>query len=88
MYDKFVLVCSDNFNAHDWNDVIEAIATKVATVSNTILIENTPIDYLEFASPLSSLGSKKGLNANNKMPGETDREWVLPIIMDEKSNTN
>lgn len=84
MYTKFVIVCDDDVNARDWNDVIWAITTRMDPARDTTLIENTPIDYLDFASPTSGLGSKMGLDATNKMPGETDREWGTPIVMDEK----
>ena len=84
MYTKFVIVCDDDINARDWNDVIWAITTRMDPARDTTLIENTPIDYLDFASPVSGLGSKMGLDATNKMPGETDREWGTPIVMDEK----
>lgn len=83
MYTKFVVVCDDDVNARDWKDVIWAITTRMDPARDTVLIENTPIDYLDFASPVSGLGSKMGLDATNKMPGETDREWGEPIVMDK-----
>ena len=83
MYTKFVIVCDDGVNARDWNDVIWAITTRMDPARDTVMIENTPIDYLDFASPVSGLGSKMGMDATNKMPGETDREWGVPIVMDE-----
>lgn len=83
MYTKFVIVCDDDVNARDWQDVIWAITTRMDPARDTTLIENTPIDYLDFASPVSGLGSKMGMDATNKMPGETDREWGVPIVMDE-----
>ncbi|NMH60153.1 4-hydroxy-3-polyprenylbenzoate decarboxylase [Alteromonas ponticola] len=82
MYTKFVIVCDDDVNARDWNDVIWAITTRMDPARDTLLIENTPIDYLDFASPVSGLGSKMGMDATNKFPGETDREWGVPIVMD------
>ncbi len=82
MYTKFVIVTDDDVNVRDWNDVIWAITTRMDPVRDTTLIENTPIDYLDFASPVSGLGSKMGLDATNKWPGETDREWGRPIVMD------
>jgi len=82
MYTKFVIVCDDDVNARDWNDVIWAITTRMDPARDTTMIENTPIDYLDFASPVSGLGSKMGMDATNKMPGETDREWGEPIVMD------
>ncbi len=83
MYTKFVIVCDDDVNARDWKDVIWAITTRMDPARDTVMIENTPIDYLDFASPVSGLGSKMGMDATNKMPGETDREWGVPIVMDE-----
>ena len=82
MYTKFVIVCDDDVNARDWNDVIWAITTRMDPARDTVLVENTPIDYLDFASPVSGLGSKMGLDATNKWPGETDREWGRPIKKD------
>lgn len=84
MYTKFVVVCDEDVNARDWNDVIWAITTRMDPARDTVMIENTPIDYLDFASPVSGLGSKMGLDATNKLPGETDREWGVPIVMDDK----
>ncbi len=81
MYTKFVIVCDDDINARDWQDVIWAMTTRMDPSRDTVLIENTPIDYLDFASPVSGLGSKMGLDATNKWPGETDREWGEPIVM-------
>lgn len=83
MYTKFVIVCDDDVNARDWQDVIWAITTRMDPARDTTLIENTPIDYLDFASPVSGLGSKMGLDATNKWPGETDREWGVPIVMSQ-----
>ncbi|KZW98937.1 3-octaprenyl-4-hydroxybenzoate carboxy-lyase [Pseudoalteromonas luteoviolacea] len=83
MYTKFVIVCDDDVNARDWNDVIWAITTRMDPARDTTMIESTPIDYLDFASPVSGLGSKMGMDATNKWPGETDREWGVPIMMDE-----
>ncbi|OUS28010.1 3-octaprenyl-4-hydroxybenzoate decarboxylase ['Osedax' symbiont bacterium Rs2_46_30_T18] len=82
MYTKFVIVCDDDINARDWEDVIWAITTRMDPSRDTVMIENTPIDYLDFASPVSGLGSKMGLDATNKWPGETTREWGEPIVMD------
>lgn len=84
MYTKFVIVCDDDVNARDWNDVIWAITTRMDPARDTTMIENTPIDYLDFASPVSGLGSKMGMDATNKWAGETDREWGEPIVMDEQ----
>ncbi|MDX2464126.1 MAG: 4-hydroxy-3-polyprenylbenzoate decarboxylase [Porticoccus sp.] len=82
MYTKFVIVTDDDINARDWNDVIWAITTRMDPKRDTVIIENTPIDYLDFASPVSGLGSKIGFDATNKFPGETNREWGEPIEMD------
>lgn len=84
MYTKFVIVVDDDVNTRDWQDVIWALSTRVDPVRDFTLIENTPIDYLDFASPVSGLGSKVGIDATNKWPGETTREWGAPIVMDEK----
>ncbi len=83
MYTKFIVVTDDDVNARDWTDVIWAITTRMDPARDTTIIENTPIDYLDFASPVSGLGSKMGMDATNKWPGETDREWGKPIVMDE-----
>ncbi|NAW88737.1 4-hydroxy-3-polyprenylbenzoate decarboxylase [Photobacterium halotolerans] len=82
MYTKFVIVCDDDVNARDWNDVIWAITTRMDPARDTVMIENTPIDSLDFASPVVGLGSKMGLDATNKWQGETQREWGTPIIKD------
>jgi 4-hydroxy-3-polyprenylbenzoate decarboxylase len=83
MYTKFVIVVDDDINTRDWNDVIWAMTTRMDPARDTTLIENTPIDYLDFASPVTGLGSKMGLDATNKWPGETNREWGKPIAMDD-----
>ncbi len=83
MYTKFVIVTDDDVNARDWKDVIWAITTRMDPVRDTMLVENTPIDYLDFASPVSGLGSKMGMDATNKWEGETTREWCRTIAMDE-----
>tara|TARA_R110001592_G_scaffold177076_2_gene417355 strand:- start:168609 stop:170093 length:1485 start_codon:yes stop_codon:yes gene_type:complete len=82
MYTKFVIVLDDDVNARSWEDVIWAMTTRMDPARDITLIENTPIDYLDFASPVSGLGSKMGMDATNKWPGETDREWGIPIEMD------
>ncbi len=84
MYTKFVIVTDDDINARDWQDVIWAITTRVDPTRDTTMIDNTPIDYLDFASPVSGLGSKMGIDATNKMPGETNREWGTTIAMPEE----
>ncbi|MBV6447180.1 4-hydroxy-3-polyprenylbenzoate decarboxylase [Nitrosomonas sp.] len=83
MYTKFIIVTDDDINVRDWKEVIWAITTRVDPVRDTLLVENTPIDYLDFASPISGLGGKMGLDATNKFPGETNREWGTPIMMDD-----
>jgi 4-hydroxy-3-polyprenylbenzoate decarboxylase len=83
MYTKFIIVTDDDINVRDWKEVIWAVTTRVDPVRDTLLVENTPIDYLDFASPVSGLGGKMGLDATNKFPGETNREWGTPIAMDE-----
>lgn len=82
MYTKFIIVTDEDINVRDWKEVIWAITTRVDPVRDTLLVENTPIDYLDFASPISGLGGKMGLDATNKFPGETNREWGTPIVMD------
>ncbi len=81
MYTKFVIVVDDDINTRDWKDVIWAITTRMDPARDTVMIENTPIDYLDFASPVSGLGSKLGFDATNKWRGETTREWGRPITM-------
>lgn len=83
MYTKFVIVCDDDVNARDWKDVIWAMTTRMDPARDTTMVENTPIDYLDFASPVSGLGSKMGMDATNKWQGETDREWGEPITMSD-----
>ncbi|UHD15388.1 4-hydroxy-3-polyprenylbenzoate decarboxylase [Thiocapsa bogorovii] len=83
MYTKFVIVVDDDVCTRDWTDVIWAMTTRMDPARDTVMIENTPIDYLDFASPVSGLGSKIGFDATNKWPGETTREWGSPILMDE-----
>jgi 4-hydroxy-3-polyprenylbenzoate decarboxylase len=84
MYTKFVIVVDDDVNARDWQDVIWAMTTRMDPARDTTLVENTPIDYLDFASPVSGLGSKMGLDATNKWPGETNRQWGKPIRMTDE----
>ena len=83
MYTKFVIVTDDEVDVRNWEDVIWAMTTRMDPTRDTLLVDNTPIDYLDFASPVSGLGSKMGLDATNKMPGETNREWGEPIAMDD-----
>jgi 4-hydroxy-3-polyprenylbenzoate decarboxylase len=81
MYTKFIVVVDEDVNIRDWNEVIWAITTRVDPIRDTTLVDNTPIDYLDFASPVSGLGSKMGIDATNKWPGETSREWGSTIAM-------
>jgi 4-hydroxy-3-polyprenylbenzoate decarboxylase len=83
MYTKFVIVVDDDIDARDWKDVMWAISTRMDPVRDLTLVERTPIDYLDFASPESGLGGKIGLDATNKLPPETHREWGEKIRMDE-----
>jgi 4-hydroxy-3-polyprenylbenzoate decarboxylase len=83
MYTKFIVVTDADIDVRDWKEVIWAITTRVDPMRDTVLVDNTPIDYLDFASPVSGLGSKMGIDATNKLPGETQREWGRPIAMDE-----
>lgn len=82
MYTKFIIVVDDDVNIRDWKEVIWALTTRMDATRDTTLVDNTPIDYLDFASPVAGLGSKMGLDATNKWPGETSREWGTPIVMD------
>jgi 4-hydroxy-3-polyprenylbenzoate decarboxylase len=83
-YTKWVIVVDDDIDARDWKDVMWALSTRVDPARDITVIENTPIDYLDFASPVSGLGSKIGLDATDKWPGETSREWGRPIHMDDE----
>lgn len=84
MYTKFVIVCDDDVDARNWQDVVWAMTTRMDPSRDTVMIDNTPIDYLDFASPVSGLGSKMGMDATSKWAGETQREWGKPIVMDEE----
>lgn len=83
LYTKFIIIVDNDINCREWNDVIWAITTRVDPIRDTMLIDNTPIDYLDFASPLSGLGSKIGIDATNKIQNETIREWGEAISMKE-----
>ncbi len=87
MYTKFIIVVDDDVDTRKWEDVIWAMTTRMDPARDTTLVEHTPIDYLDFASPVSGLGSKMGLDATNKWPGETTREWGTPIVMDAAVKT-
>jgi len=84
MYTKFIIVTDDDVNIRQWEDVIWAMTTRVDPARDSTIIENTPIDYLDFASPVSGLGSKIGIDATNKWPTETQREWGKPIKMSQE----
>jgi 4-hydroxy-3-polyprenylbenzoate decarboxylase len=81
MYTKFIIVTDDDVDARDWKDVVWAMTTRMDPARDTVIIENTPIDYLDFASPVAGLGSKIGFDATNKLAGESDRHWGRPIAM-------
>jgi 4-hydroxy-3-polyprenylbenzoate decarboxylase len=81
-YTKFVIVTDDDIDVRDWSQVIWALSTRVDPARDTMLVENTPIDYLDFASPVAGLGSKLGIDATRKWPSETTRTWSRPIVPD------
>lgn len=83
MYTKWIIVVDDDINVRDWKDVMWAISTRMDPVRDITMVERTPIDYLDFASPESGLGGKMGLDATNKLPPETNREWGQQIRMDD-----
>ncbi|MCM2678248.1 4-hydroxy-3-polyprenylbenzoate decarboxylase [Echinimonas agarilytica] len=87
MYTKFVIVCDEDIDARNWQDVIWAMTTRMDPMRDTTFVDNTPIDYLDFASPVAGLGSKMGMDATNKWQGETDREWGVPIEMTQDVKT-
>ncbi|MDO9571863.1 MAG: UbiD family decarboxylase, partial [Hydrogenophaga sp.] len=82
MYTKFVVVVDEDIDVRNWGEVIWAMSTRMDPARDSFTIEHTPIDYLDFASPVSGLGSKMGLDATNKWPGETQREWGRVMAMD------
>jgi 4-hydroxy-3-polyprenylbenzoate decarboxylase len=83
LYTKFIIVTDDDVDVRDWKEVVWALATRVDPQRDTLITEHTPIDYLDFASPVPGLGSKMGLDATRKWPGETDRRWGETIAMSE-----
>jgi 4-hydroxy-3-polyprenylbenzoate decarboxylase len=83
MYTKFIVVVDEDIDVRDWKEVVWAITTRVDPARDTLIVENTPIDYLDFASPVAGLGSKMGIDATSKWPGETSRRWGRPIAMSE-----
>jgi 4-hydroxy-3-polyprenylbenzoate decarboxylase len=87
MYTKFIIVTDDDVNVRDWKDVVWAMTTRMDPARDITLVKNTPIDYLDFASPESGLGSKIGMDATNKWKGETHREWGRPITMKAEVKT-
>jgi 4-hydroxy-3-polyprenylbenzoate decarboxylase len=82
MYTKFIIVTDDDVDIRDWKEVVWALTTRMDPVRDATLVGETPIDYLDFASPVSGLGGKMGLDATNKWPGETSREWGRALSMD------
>ena len=82
MYTKFIIVCDEDIDVRDWKEVIWALTTRADPARDCVVVENTPIDNLDFASPVSGLGAKMGIDATNKWPGETERRWGRPIVMD------
>jgi 4-hydroxy-3-polyprenylbenzoate decarboxylase len=81
MYTKYVIVTDDDLNVRDWKEVVWALSTRVDAARDVLIVENTPIDYLDFASPVAGLGSKMGIDATHKWPAETSRAWGRPIAM-------
>ena len=84
MYTKLIVVCDDDIDVRNWKEVVWGLTTRVDPARDTLVVENTPIDYLDFASPVSGLGSKMGIDATAKWPAETSRTWGRPIAMDEQ----
>jgi len=84
LYTKFIIVTDADVNVRDWKEVVWALATRVDPRRDTLITEHTPIDYLDFASPAPGLGSKMGIDATSKWPGETDRRWGEPIAMTDE----
>ena len=82
MYTKFIIVTDDDVDIREWREVVWALTTRVDPKRDTLIVESTPIDYLDFASPVAGLGSKMGIDATHKWPGETQREWGRAITMD------
>ena len=87
MYTKFIVVVDDDIDVRNWSEVIWAISTRVDPMRDTLMVDKTPIDYLDFSSPESGLGSKMGMDATNKWPGETSREWGRPIVMSSEAKS-
>jgi len=83
MYTKFIVVTDADVNIREWKEVTWALSTRVDPARDTLIVDNAPIDYLDFASPVAGLGSKMGIDATNKWPGETTRSWGRVIAMDD-----
>jgi 4-hydroxy-3-polyprenylbenzoate decarboxylase len=83
-YTKFVIVTDEDIDVRDWSHVLWAVSTRVDPARDSLIVENTPIDYLDFSSPVPNLGSKLGLDATNKWPAETSRAWSKPIVLDSE----
>jgi 4-hydroxy-3-polyprenylbenzoate decarboxylase len=83
-YTKFIIITDDDIDVRNWSEVIWAMTTRMDPARDTVLVENTPVDYLDFASPVSGLGSKLGFDATSKWPGESDRRWGRPIRMTDE----
>ncbi|GBE46599.1 3-octaprenyl-4-hydroxybenzoate carboxy-lyase [bacterium BMS3Bbin11] len=83
-YTKFIIITDDDIDVRNWNEVIWAMTTRMDPIRDTVQVGNTPVDYLDFASPVSSLGSKMGFDTTRKWPGESDRTWGRPIHMTEE----
>jgi len=84
-YTKTIIVTDDDIDIRDWKDVVWAMSTRADPVRDTVLVENTPIDYLDFASPEPGLGGKMGIDATNKLGAETSRAWGRPLVADKKT---
>ncbi|MCK4945554.1 MAG: UbiD family decarboxylase, partial [Alphaproteobacteria bacterium] len=84
-YTKMIIVVDEDIDVRNWTDVIWAVSTRMDASRDLVVLENTPIDYLDFASPVSGLGGKLGIDATNKINGETTRQWGRPLKMDEKT---
>jgi 4-hydroxy-3-polyprenylbenzoate decarboxylase len=88
MYTKMIIVVDEDIDVRNWKEVVWALTTRVDALRDTTLVDNTPIDYLDFASPVTGLGSKMGIDATNKWPGETSRDWGRPIQKDPQTSAH
>lgn len=84
-YIKFIIITDSDIDARNWKDVIWAMSTRMDPARDTVILENTPIDYLDFASPVPNLGGKIGFDATHKVGSETSRTWGIPITMDDNT---